>query len=540
MLAFVNPCFKKSHEINWCKISAIEQKNFVKVVHLSQTDLLGGASISAYRMHAALSKSGVDSSLLVWQKVSQDNSVIAIRTPSEESASSIAIRNVYIENNRTHLSNTHFSLSLQGLNLSQHPLLIEADIIHLHWIPSLLTPRFVGEILKMGKPVFWTLHDVNPFTGGCHFPAGCHEFEEACESCAQLKNDPFHLPAAVLRDKEALWDLSRLTLICPSHWIEKEARSSRVFRNHPGITTLPYCIDTGRFRRTSQADARRQLELKATGPVIMIAAENGNEKRKGFAEVFRALQQCCENDDFLASRPIILQVGRAHEWLDSLPIPILDLGWVDSEERLSLIFAASDFFVLPSREDNLPNMAIEAASCGLPICGFDIGGLPDIIKDGETGFLATLDDTKGLAGKILLLTLDEERRAEMSDAAAEHASKTFGTASVIPLMVEQYEKAINRMESLPISKEEIQSDENSPGPSVSALLPAIAAHCEGGAILLLNQEVKHYQQICAERQDVINEQSAEIEMLRRECDSRLEIINRQKDDRSKIRKWWKK
>ena len=90
------------------------------MVHINQSDLRGGAGIAAYRMHHALSESGVDSSLLVWQKVSQDDSITAIRTSAEESALAIAIRRVYIEKNRTELSNTHFSLSLQGLDLSKH------------------------------------------------------------------------------------------------------------------------------------------------------------------------------------------------------------------------------------------------------------------------------------------------------------------------------------------------------------------------------------------------------------------------------------
>lgn len=537
MLAFVNLCFRKSYG---CEISAVEHENFVKVVHISQTDLLGGAGISAYRMHHGLFESGVDSSLLVWQKVSQDDSITAIRTTNEESAFTIAIRRVYIEKNRTNLSNTHFSLSLEGLDLSKHPLVLEADIIHLHWISSLLTPLIVGKILKMGKPVFWTLHDLNPFTGGCHFSAGCLEFENACETCPQLKEDPFHLPAAVLQDKEALWDLSRLTLICPSHWIEEQARNSKIFRNHPYITTLPYCIDTGRFRRRPQAEARGQLNMEVSRPVIMIAAENGNEKRKGFPSVLKALQRCCENDSFLATRPTILQVGRAHELLDELPIPTVNLGWVDSEERLALIFAASDFFLLPSSEDNLPNMALEAASCGLPVCGFAIGGMPDIVESGKTGFLVALDDTEALAEKILLLTLNEGKRAEMSSAAAESAHRKFGTSAVIPLMSEQYDNAIKRMESLPTSKEEIQPDESSPGPSLSALLPSISGHCQDKAILDLSREVKQYQQICDDRQKVIDEQSAEIEMLRHECDSRLEIINQYKSESRRILRWLKK
>lgn len=515
----------------------------MRVVHINEADSKGGAGIAAFRLHLGLLENGLKSSLLVRRKHSKENSVLEFEDPCtgrlpEDLVSSIYSH--YVENNRTDISNTHYSLSLQSLEVWEHSEVKKADVIHLHWISSLLNPRDIGRILKMGKPVFWTLHDINPFTGGCHFSAGCHEFENACETCPQLKADPFHLPAAVLQDKEALWDLSRLTLICPSHWIEEQARNSKLFRNHPNITTLQNCIDPTVFRKSSQADARRRLELEALGPVIMVAAEDGNEKRKGFKEVFKALRQCCEDDAFLASRPSILKVGRAHEWLDELPIPTVDLGWVDSEEELALIFAASDFFVIPSHEDNLPNMAIEAASCGLPVCGFDIGGLPDIVENGKTGFLVALDEIEALADKILLLTLNEGRRSELSDAATENAHRKFGASSVVPLIVELYDDAIKRMESPPNSKEEIQPDESSPGPSVSVLLPAISKYCEDKAISLLSKELKQYQQICDDRQKVIDEQSAEIEMLRHECDSRLEIINQYKSESRRILKWLKR
>ncbi|HWT06148.1 MAG TPA: hypothetical protein VN224_10360, partial [Xanthomonadales bacterium] len=105
----------------------------------------------------------------------------------------------YVELNRTSISNTHFTLHIDGADVSRLPLVASSDIVHLHWTASFQTPADVRALLET-KAVVWTLHDLEPLTGGCHFPAGCERYVDDCADCPQLVRDPFRITATTLRD----------------------------------------------------------------------------------------------------------------------------------------------------------------------------------------------------------------------------------------------------------------------------------------------------------------------------------------------------
>jgi glycosyltransferase involved in cell wall biosynthesis len=69
---------------------------------------------------------------------------------------------------------------------------------------------------------------------------------------------------------------------------------------------------------------------------------------------------------------------------------------VPDESLLARIYSCADVFVLPSLEDNLPNTVLEAMSCGVPVAGFDVGGMPDMVENGRTGKLACPESVEGL------------------------------------------------------------------------------------------------------------------------------------------------
>ena len=173
----------------------------MKVVHINASDQQGGPALALRRLHQALREHGVDSRLLVQDKSSDDDSVevLAGAFPTDPTLCRRmdVIQRVYRDRNRTEITNTHFSLSLLGLDLSQHPTVRDADLIHLHWVASFQTPQTLRSLLTLDKPIVWTLHDLEPFTGGCHFPAGCSAFQASCTGCPQLRSDPFGVPSAV-------------------------------------------------------------------------------------------------------------------------------------------------------------------------------------------------------------------------------------------------------------------------------------------------------------------------------------------------------
>jgi glycosyltransferase involved in cell wall biosynthesis len=301
----------------------------------------------------------------------------------------------YIDGNRTGVSTTHFSLGWPGEDLSGHPLVKQADIIHLHWVSGLVSPRSFAALARLGKPLVWTLHDQRPFTGGCHYSAGCSQFESDCAACPQLALDPCGLTAANLGDQlQAV--VAHVTVIAPSHWMAGCARRSAVFARSR-IEVIPYGIDIEEFCPIPQDEARARLVLPRGDFLLLFGVDNSREKRKGLRELFTVLKSFGEEDhsSLLASQQKtgFLCFGEI-DCIPELPVPVRPFGRVQSDELLSCIYSAADLFLLPSLEDNLPNTVLEAMSCGTPVGAFSVGGVPDMIVSDRTGFLAPSGDLK--------------------------------------------------------------------------------------------------------------------------------------------------
>jgi glycosyltransferase involved in cell wall biosynthesis len=97
---------------------------------------------------------------------------------------------------------------------------------------------------------------------------------------------------------------------------------------------------------------------------------------------------------------------------DDLPL-LYQLGYVDSLKRQSLIYSAADIVVVPSLEDNQPQVGLEALACGTPVIGFNAGGIPEYVRPGETGLLAEVGDSADLSKQIGWLVSHVDERQEM-------------------------------------------------------------------------------------------------------------------------------
>ena len=108
--------------------------------------------------------------------------------------------------------------------------------------------------------------------------------------------------------------------------------------------------------------------------------------------------------------------------MSALDIPFISFGQVDSDRELAEIYAASDFYVLPSLEDNLPNTMLEAMACGIPLVAFRTGGIPDVVRDGENGLLVSAGDDAALAAAIIRMVEKQDIREQfgLNSAALIH------------------------------------------------------------------------------------------------------------------------
>ncbi len=389
----------------------------MKVAILSTSDNKGGADRATYRLHHALVNQKIDISHIVKEKYSEDKSVYTNEISSTSDTTIDTLLNTYyISQNRTKISNTLFTISY-GNTLLDEQTLLDADIINLHWIEKFVSLPRLKQIVDLGKPIVWTLHDERPFTGGCHYSAGCTGYTADCYHCIQLEDDPHHLPHHVLQQKIDILKNANVTIVSPSYWLAEEARKSTLFKNFR-IEVIPNSIETELFQPILKTEAKEKLGIAHDNIVLMFGAQNNQAMRKGFDKLLEAIDICLQEPAFEEAcqnkKITVVLVGGFDKRLKALPMETIEYGYIHDDSKLAEIYSATDIFILPSLEDNLPNTMLEAMSCGTPVVGFDTGGIPDIVLDNKNGLVVKKGDSAALAKGILDLTFDAEKRKRFS------------------------------------------------------------------------------------------------------------------------------
>jgi len=413
----------------------------VKIAQVCTFDIHGGAARASYRLHRGMIALGQESLLLVLDKTSTDDTVRQLHAgPAADEFAVRCLRGIqrhYIDANRTPISNTLFSLPYPGYDLTALDEIVTADVINLHWVALLQSPVTIRGLLGLGKPVVWTLHDMWAFTGGCHYSSGCHRYEEDCFPCPQLDSDPCRLPAAVLDDKIEAIGGPRLVVVTPSKWLAGCARRSRLFRN-ARVEVIPYSLETDTFAPLPKREAKRRLGLGPDTVTLLMGAHDGRERRKGFTQLAQALRICVDDLQFRGwvrqDTVRLLWFGIPPDEFGPLPVPVVPLSGITSDEKLREIYCAADVYVLPSLEDNLPNAMLEAMSCGTPVVAFGAGGIPEIVIDGLTGRVVSTGDAGQLGAAILDCLRDREACAKMGEAGR----RVMEAGHAIPVQARRY------------------------------------------------------------------------------------------------------
>ena len=389
----------------------------MRITHLSTYDLSGGAARAAYRLHTGLRSLGHDSRLLVYEKESTDPSVIHFE-PAFDVGTRLrrGLKRRIIERSQGALISRPAGASYFSDDRTQHGgdvlrQALPSDILHLHWIAHFIGYSDFFRRLPPRVPLVWTLHDMNPFTGGCHHAADCRNFFETCGCCPQLNSpSPDDFSNAAWRRKRRSYDRlnpNRFCVVTPSRWLADEAGRSALMSKFR-INVIPYGLDTQRFQPRDRAKARELLGVPQHATVLLFVAQWLEDKYKGMPTLLQAIDRLKATPDLY-----LLILGRGQS-LAGCPLPNISLGPISDEESLSFAYSAADLFLLPTLQDNFPNTALEALACGLPVVGSRVGGVPEIVRDGCTGVLFERANAEALANAVEKLLQDPDRRRQMS------------------------------------------------------------------------------------------------------------------------------
>jgi glycosyltransferase involved in cell wall biosynthesis len=374
----------------------------LKVVHLNTYDGNGGAGRACMRLNRALLSQNIDSKVIVHYKFGK-NPQIGDFNPNfiqkAYTAALIILERVWAKRYLKALK-TPFSFAWFGRSVIHHPDVKNADIIHLHWINhGFLNPSHIAEIAKLNKPVVWTFHDSNAFTGGCHVRYTCNHFEHECGNCPLLKNSaPNDYSNRIWKQKHEAYKQLDFTIVAPSKWMQASVLQSSLMKGKV-INQIPNTLETTIFKPADKKLAKEQAGFPADKFIFLSGfMPSRKDLHKGTSYLLEGLN-LLKNRLGLRAEEIELVVfgNRNTDDVPDFPFKTSFLGTINDDEQLARGYAAADAFLIPSLEDNLPYTVMESLSCGTPVIAFTTGGIPDMVKHEYNGYLATYRSAESFA-----------------------------------------------------------------------------------------------------------------------------------------------
>ena len=419
----------------------------LKILHLNTYDGNGGAGRACIRLSNALNANGVESKVMVFFKFEQNPKIDTFsKTPIQKAN---AIFNIMSERYWSKwLSKslkTPFSLQWFGRSIKNHAEVKSADIIHLHWVNhGFLTPKFLAELDELEKPIVWTFHDSNAFTGGCHVRYGCENFHRQCGDCPILKfsgkNDASH--KTWLRKQRAYGKMN-FHIVAPSKWMANSIKFSSLLGTRL-VTVIPNTIETNIFKPYVKTEAKKIFKIKPNKFVLLSGfMPSKNDKHKGTPYLLEALEILSRKAD-VKNEDIELVIFGNKDNGEPLQFPFKTtfLGTINKDDHLAKCYSAADAFITASLEDNLPNTVMESLACATPVVAFRTGGITDMIQHLENGYLAEYENAEDLAEGMAWLYHNPKRK-EIEKQARLSVLTTFSEEIIAAEHIHLYESLLS-------------------------------------------------------------------------------------------------
>jgi len=412
-------------------------KKPLKVIHLNYTDIYGGAGRAAFRIHCSLLNEKINSRIWANRIFSRDRNITGPKSKFEKILA--ILKPMILILILKCFKPYKFSLSSISIFPSKWIKRINesnADIVHLHWVQGEMIS--ISDVSKIKKPLVWTLHDMWAFCGAEHY---ANNFRWRIGYKSQNKNfydTSFDLNRWVWMRKKKNWR-NPFEIVTPSKWLCNCVKQSKLMSKWP-VTSIPNPIDITKWQPLEKKYSRKKLNLPKNKLLILFGAMDGDEDaRKGFDLLIKAFEYLEKNSK--SYKLELVTFGNKKNLKLRKNFPIYFMNHIHDDHKLRMLYSAADAVVVPSRQDNLPNIAVEAQVCGTPVVAYNIGGLSEIVLHKKTGYLAAPFSIKDLANGIKWV-LNSKNSGKLKKQSQLYASKKFSDKLISKSYLKVYRKAV--------------------------------------------------------------------------------------------------
>ncbi len=414
-----------------------------KILHVVAGNLDGGAARGALVLHYGLLKAGMESRLIVqYGEEEFDGVIVENRSFIKKYVQKIIGRLEFLRVNRYNGWNgMTFSTGLIGGGVSKKHL-DWADVVHLHWINKGMLS--ISQINKITKPLVWTIRDMWPFTGGCHYSMVCNKYEEGCGKCPSLGSQVDEdLSRKIFSKKISLLGNKEINFVGISEWLSSSLLRSKIFNAEKHtVETIYNSIDLSHFYPDVDHLLRNALGVKNSQKIVLSGAINNSALYKGGRYLVDVINAFSKRDDI----KFILfgELGElGYNLSEKAKSNVISLGYISDKQYLRKVYTLADIFLAPSIQEGFGKTIVESMACGTPVLCFDSTGPKEIVTHLKTGYKAKpLNSDDLVNGLNYLISVSEEERNVLEKECIQKANTEYEVSVAVAKYKILYQKII--------------------------------------------------------------------------------------------------
>lgn len=335
----------------------------MKVVLICTSDS-GGAGLCCQRICNALNSIGVECKMLVLYKKTSNKNIVQVGRVKNLfwrmfnkllRICGLEITEFNYLFNLCHSTGNFYSSPYSIINISKHPLIRNADIVHLHWINGMIDFRtFFGNI---NKPIIWTLHDENLFYGMAHY--------ESTVIKDNKKEQIYYTDK-----KNGIAKAKKLGIVFLSNMMYNKYNKHEIIINATK-TIINNSVDTNIFTPHDKNIGRKKYGISSTDIVFIFVSATLTDKRKGLSILQEAIKS------FNNPQMKILAIGNPDRLQPDKST--IFAGSLHDGKELSIAYSCGNYFVMPSIQEAFAQAPLEAMACGIPAIVSPVSGTEELI-----------------------------------------------------------------------------------------------------------------------------------------------------------------